>query len=68
MPLDFTLDPESSRRYVNFGGQAWDRELEAFVPTRPSMLISRSTGWRFKEYHGAQFFDDPLPGSVLSRT
>jgi hypothetical protein len=49
---DFALDPESSRRYVNFGGQAWGRELEAFVPTVPTMLISRTTSWHFQAYHG----------------
>ena len=24
---DFMLDPEPSRRYINFAGQAWDRDL-----------------------------------------
>jgi hypothetical protein len=47
---DFCLDPESSRRYVNFGGLAWDRDSEAFVPTEPGMLISRTTGWVYKGF------------------
>ena len=41
---DFCLDPESSRRYLNFGGLAWDKDTEAFVPAEPGMLISRTTG------------------------
>ena len=47
---DFCLDPESSRRYLNFGGLAWDKDTEAFVPTEPSMLISRTTGWTYKGF------------------
>ena len=46
---DFCLDPESSQRYVNFGGLAWDRDAETFVPTEPGMLISRTTGWSHEE-------------------
>ena len=45
----FHLDPESSLRYLNFDGQAWDREIEGWVRTRPDMLISRSVGWAFEE-------------------
>jgi hypothetical protein len=47
---DFCLDPETSRRYVNFGGLSWDRDSEAFVPTEPGMLISRTTGWSYQEF------------------
>jgi hypothetical protein len=57
---DFCLDPESSRRYVNFGGLAWDRDTEAFVPTEPGMLISRTTGWSYQE------FDNPAKELVDS--
>jgi hypothetical protein len=46
----FALDPESSRKYVNFGKRAWDRDAEAWVATRPDMLISRTVGWEFEEY------------------
>ena len=49
-PANFTLDPESSRRYLNFCGTVWDRELEAFVPSCPAMLISRTTGWVYSGY------------------
>ena len=45
----FHLDPQSSLRYLNFKGQAWDRETESFVRTSPDMLISRCTGWVFEE-------------------
>jgi hypothetical protein len=55
---DFCLDPETSRRYVNFGGLAWDRDTEAFVPTEPGMLISRTTGWSHEE------FDNPAKDLV----
>ncbi len=46
---EFDLDPASSLRYLNFGAQAWDRETEDWVTTRPDMLISRKTGWAFRE-------------------
>jgi hypothetical protein len=46
----FMLDPESSRQFLNFGKRAWDREAEAWVDTRPDMLISRSVGWEFEEF------------------
>ena len=29
---------------------AWDKDSEAFVPTDPSMLISRTTGWVYKGF------------------
>ena len=46
----FHLDPAESMRYLNFeGGQTWDRETERWTRTRPDMLISRSTGWRYQE-------------------
>ena len=46
----FHLDPAESLRYLSFeGGVAWDRETEAWVRTRPDMLISRSTNWQFQE-------------------
>ena len=45
----FHLDPQSSLRYLNFQGMAWDRETESFVRTSPDMLISRCTGWSFEE-------------------
>ena len=35
---------------MNFGGLAWDRDTEAFVPTEPGMLISRTTGWAYKGF------------------
>ena len=59
---DFILDPESTRRYLNFAGQTWGRELETFVPTVPSMHISRSTGWRYSGYEneGKGCFDEAL--------
>ena len=59
---DFVMDPETTRRYVNFAGQAWGRELEAFAPTLPSMRISRSTGWRFEGYEneGKDYVDEAL--------
>jgi hypothetical protein len=59
---DFCLDPESSRRYVNFGGLAWDRDTEAFVPTEPDMLISRTTGWVYKGFDnpGKELVDNAL--------
>jgi hypothetical protein len=62
VPPTFVLDPESSRRYINFCGQAWDRETETFVKTTPSMHISRSTGWRFEGYDnkGSRYFDEAL--------
>jgi hypothetical protein len=62
VPPTFILDPEPSRRYINFSGQAWDRETERFVKTTPNMHISRSTGWRFKGYdnEGSQHFDEAL--------
>jgi hypothetical protein len=58
----FALDPESSRRYINFCGQAWDRETETFVPTAPSMHISRTTAWRFEGYEndGKGYLDEAL--------
>ena len=31
----FSLDPDSSRRYLNFGKQCWDRETDAWVETKP---------------------------------
>jgi hypothetical protein len=60
--MDFVLDPESTRRYVNFNGQVWDRDTEAFIPTAPSMHISRSTGWRFDGYdnEGKDHLDEAL--------
>ena len=62
MACDFCLDPESSRRYVNFGGLAWDRDAEAFVPTEPGMLISRTTGWVYKGFDnpGKELVDNAL--------
>jgi hypothetical protein len=49
---DFHLDPTASLRYLNFkGGQAWDREREEWIATRPDMLISRNTNWTFEECH-----------------
>lgn len=45
----FHLDPSTSLRYLNFTGQAWDRDTEAWVRTAPDMLISRGTGWDFAE-------------------
>ena len=51
---DFHLDPESTRRYLNFEGVCWDRETEEWLPTDPRMLISRSTGWAY------QPFENPL--------
>jgi hypothetical protein len=58
----FMLDPEASRRYINFAGQAWDSVAETFVPTTPSMHISRSTGWRFDGYEnqGKDYVDEAL--------
>ena len=46
----FHLDPAESLRYLSFeGGTAWDRDTETWVRTRPDMLISRTTNWRFQE-------------------
>jgi hypothetical protein len=50
----FALDPESTRRYVNFGKRAWDRDAEGWVATRPDMLISRSVGWEFEEFQNPE--------------
>jgi hypothetical protein len=60
--VDFQLDPEDSRRYLNFAGRAWDRELEGFVATEPSMLISRTTGWKYEGFESPakQLVDDAL--------
>ena len=47
---EFHLDPAESLRYLSFeGGRTWDRETESWTRTRPDMLISRSTSWRYQE-------------------
>ena len=47
---EFHLEPAESLRYLSFeGGQTWDRETESWTRTRPDMLISRSTSWRYQE-------------------
>jgi len=46
----FSLDPDSSRRYLNFGKQCWDRDTDSWVETRPESYISRSTEWDYEEF------------------
>jgi hypothetical protein len=46
----FILDPEDTRRYLNFGSQCWDRDTESWVATQPGFLISRSTGWAYQSF------------------
>ena len=48
--MGFHLDTDSSRRYLNFGRQCWDRDADSWVPTRPEMLISRCTEWEHHEF------------------
>jgi hypothetical protein len=50
----FMLDPEESRRYLNFGRRAWDRETEAWVDTRPEFLISRTVGWTYRSFENLE--------------
>ena len=69
-PANFTLDPESSRRHLNFCGTVWDRELETFVPSCPVMLISRTTGWVYSGYDnpGKDTLDHGQEGSGRDRS
>ena len=41
----FHLDPDSSRRYLNFGSKCYDRDTDSWVDTRPDFYISRCTEW-----------------------
>ena len=44
------MDPDSSRRYLNFGRQCWDSFTDSWVATRPEFYISRSTEWGYEEF------------------
>ena len=44
---DCHLDPEPTRRCLNFWPRSWDRDTGEWIPTSPALLVSRSTCWAY---------------------